>query len=33
VPDFGLMQSMEAIEAVDGWARAEAERSVGGDSR
>jgi 1-deoxy-D-xylulose-5-phosphate reductoisomerase len=33
VPDFGMMQSMEAIEAVDGWARAEAERSVGGDSR
>ena len=33
VPDFGMMQSMEAIEAVDGWARAEAETSVGGDSR
>ena len=33
VPGFGMMQSMEAIEAVDGWARAEAERSVGGDSR
>ena len=33
VPDFGMMQSMEAIEAVDGWARAEAGRSVGGDSR
>lgn len=33
VPDFGMMQSMEAIEAVDGWARAEAERSMGGDSR
>ncbi len=33
VPDFGMMQSMEAIEAVDGWARAEAKRSVAGDSR
>jgi len=33
VPDLGMMQSMEAIEAVDGWARAEAERRVGGDSR
>ena len=31
VPDFGLMQSMEAIVAVDGWARGEAERRVGGD--
>ncbi|MDQ3942125.1 MAG: 1-deoxy-D-xylulose-5-phosphate reductoisomerase, partial [Actinomycetota bacterium] len=30
VPGFGIMQSMEAIEAVDGWARAEAERRVGG---
>jgi 1-deoxy-D-xylulose-5-phosphate reductoisomerase len=33
VPDFGMMQSMEAIVAVDGWARGEAERRVGGDSR
>jgi 1-deoxy-D-xylulose-5-phosphate reductoisomerase len=33
VPDFGMMQSMEAIEAVDGWARAEAERRVGGEPR
>ena len=33
VPDFGMMQSMEAIEAVDGWARAEAERRVGGVPR
>jgi 1-deoxy-D-xylulose-5-phosphate reductoisomerase len=33
VPDFGMMQSMEAIEAVDGWARDEAGRRVGGDSR
>jgi 1-deoxy-D-xylulose-5-phosphate reductoisomerase len=33
VPDFGMMQSMEAIEAVDGWARAEAERRAGGDPR
>jgi 1-deoxy-D-xylulose-5-phosphate reductoisomerase len=31
VPDFGLMQSMEAIVAVDGWARGEAESRVGGD--
>jgi 1-deoxy-D-xylulose-5-phosphate reductoisomerase len=28
VPDFGKMQSMEAIKAVDGWARHEAERRV-----
>ena len=33
VPDFGMMQSMESIEAVDGWARGEAERRVGGDPR
>ena len=26
VPEFGKMQSMEAIKAVDGWARDEAER-------
>jgi 1-deoxy-D-xylulose-5-phosphate reductoisomerase len=28
VPDFGKMQSMEAIRAVDGWARAEAQGLV-----
>ena len=33
VPDFGTMQSMEAIVAVDGWARDEAGRRVGGDER
>jgi 1-deoxy-D-xylulose-5-phosphate reductoisomerase len=33
VPDFGMMQSMEAIVAVDGWARDEAERRVEGGSR
>jgi 1-deoxy-D-xylulose-5-phosphate reductoisomerase len=33
VPDFGMMQSMEAIVAVDGWARGEAEGRVGGDPR
>ena len=33
VPDFGMMQSMEAIVAVDGWARGEAERRLGGDPR
>ena len=33
VPEFGMMQSMEAIVAVDGWARDEAGRRVGGDSR
>jgi 1-deoxy-D-xylulose-5-phosphate reductoisomerase len=33
VPGFGMMQTMEAIEAVDGWARAEAERRVGGVPR
>ena len=30
VPDFGEMQSMEAIEAVDRWARDEADRCVRG---
>ena len=33
VPDFGMMQSMEAIVAVDGWARDEAKRRVDGGSR
>src|SRR5215213_1193483 len=33
VPDFGMMHSMEAIVAVDGWARGEAERRVGGGPR
>jgi 1-deoxy-D-xylulose-5-phosphate reductoisomerase len=33
VPRFGMMQSMEAIETVDGWARAEAARRVGGVPR
>jgi 1-deoxy-D-xylulose-5-phosphate reductoisomerase len=33
VPDFGMMQSMEAIVAVDGWARDDAERRVNGGSR
>lgn len=33
VPDFGEMQSMESIEAVDAWARDEADRRVRGDSR
>ena len=33
VPDFGMMQSMEAIVAVDSWARVEAERRVGGGPR
>ena len=28
VPDFGTIQSMEAIEAVDAWARDEALRRV-----
>jgi 1-deoxy-D-xylulose-5-phosphate reductoisomerase len=28
VPDFGKMQSMEAIKAVDGWARHESQRRV-----
>ena len=29
LPDFGKMQSMEAIEAVDGWARDEARERAG----
>jgi 1-deoxy-D-xylulose-5-phosphate reductoisomerase len=33
VPEFGMMQSMEAIVAVDGWARGEAEIRVDGDAR
>jgi 1-deoxy-D-xylulose-5-phosphate reductoisomerase len=33
VPDFGMMQSMESIETVDGWARDEARRRADGDSR
>jgi len=33
VPDFGTMQSMEAIEAADGWARDEAEKRTGGAMR
>src|SRR5215211_526647 len=33
VPDFGMMQSMEAIEAVDEWARDEAEKRSNGASR
>jgi 1-deoxy-D-xylulose-5-phosphate reductoisomerase len=33
VPDFGIMQSMEAIIAVDEWARDEAERRLAGASR
>jgi len=33
VPDFGTMQSMEAIEAVDEWARDEAEKRSNGASR
>jgi 1-deoxy-D-xylulose-5-phosphate reductoisomerase len=33
VPEFGMMQSMEAIVAVDGWARGEAEICVDGDPR
>ncbi len=33
VPDFGMMQSMEAIVTVDGWARDEAWRRASGDSR
>lgn len=28
VPDFGALQSMEAIEAVDRWAREEAQRRI-----
>ncbi|MGB3681419.1 MAG: 1-deoxy-D-xylulose-5-phosphate reductoisomerase [Rubrobacteraceae bacterium] len=33
VPDFGEMQSMEAIEDVDRWAREEAGRRVGDQTR
>jgi 1-deoxy-D-xylulose 5-phosphate reductoisomerase len=33
VPDFGMMQSMESIVAVDAWARSEAESRAGGDLR
>lgn len=33
VPDFGEMQSMEAIEAVDHWARDEAGRQIAGVAR
>jgi 1-deoxy-D-xylulose-5-phosphate reductoisomerase len=33
VPDFGKMQSMEAIVAVDEWARDEARRRADGDTR
>ncbi len=33
VPDFGKMQSMEAIVAVDGWARDEARRRADGGTR
>jgi 1-deoxy-D-xylulose-5-phosphate reductoisomerase len=33
VPDFGKMQSMEAIRAVDKWARDEAHRRTDGDVR
>jgi 1-deoxy-D-xylulose-5-phosphate reductoisomerase len=33
VPDFGEMQSMEAIEAVDRWARDEAGRQIAGVAR
>jgi 1-deoxy-D-xylulose-5-phosphate reductoisomerase len=33
VPGFGMMQSMEAIVAVDAWARDEASRLVPGGSR
>ena len=33
VPDFGTMQSMEAIRAVDGWARDEASRRARGAVR
>lgn len=33
VPDFGEMHSMESIEDVDRWARNEASRRVGKDSR
>jgi 1-deoxy-D-xylulose-5-phosphate reductoisomerase len=33
VPDFGMMQSMEAIVAVDEWARDEAARRLAGATR
>jgi 1-deoxy-D-xylulose-5-phosphate reductoisomerase len=33
VPDFGMMQSMEAIVTADEWARDEARRRANGDSR
>ena len=33
VPDFGMMQSMEAIVAVDEWARDEAARRLAGAAR
>jgi 1-deoxy-D-xylulose-5-phosphate reductoisomerase len=33
LPEFGMMQSMEAIETVDRWARHEARRRADGDSR
>ncbi len=33
VPDFGEMQSMEAIESVDRWARDEAGRQIAGVAR
>jgi 1-deoxy-D-xylulose-5-phosphate reductoisomerase len=33
VPDFGMMQSMEAIVTTDEWARDEARRRANGDSR
>jgi 1-deoxy-D-xylulose-5-phosphate reductoisomerase len=33
VPNFGMMQSMESIVAVDGWARDETERRVDGGLR
>jgi 1-deoxy-D-xylulose-5-phosphate reductoisomerase len=33
VPEFGTMQSMEAIAGVDGWAREETEKRVRGESR
>jgi 1-deoxy-D-xylulose-5-phosphate reductoisomerase len=33
VPDFGMMQSMETIKAVDGWARDVAARRASGALR
>lgn len=33
VPDFGEMQSMEAIEAVDAWARDEANKRARGENQ